>query len=313
MFLRLTAFAALIVLGSTSASTEALEEQAAFQSQAPGKTLVDCSSHELNALVAGSAGTFQPDEDQTPLPTLLSQIGIRIEEFMKNFPNTTCTETIRQERVEPGGSVEKRSRKCRYVIVGYPNMVMMDEYRTDNKGSAIKNAAQEGPFLLTSGYAVLPLLLHPAHQPGSRFRYVGTMSDPDRLLIAFAQVPFRTKLQQQFTVLSGVQATIFYQGLIWVDPASYQIIRMHTELLEPATQVGVQNLSADLDFGPIAFDGSNQAFWLPREVNVTTQYLHWKYRNRHLYDGYKRFSVESFDKVKAPGQTGPGTPNREHE
>jgi hypothetical protein len=98
MLLRLTAFAALTVLISASASTKALARQSVFQPHSPGKTLVDCSSHELLALIPGSAGTFQPAEDQKPLSTLLSQIGIRIEEFRKDFPNTTCTEPIRQQR-----------------------------------------------------------------------------------------------------------------------------------------------------------------------------------------------------------------------
>ena len=82
---------------------------------------------------------------------------------------------------------------------------------------------------------------------------------------------------------------------------------MRTELLKPATQIGLEKLSADLDFRPVAFEGSDQAFWLPYGVNVLTQYRHWTFRNRHEYSDYKRFSVNSFDKVTSPKPLGPAS------
>ena len=307
MLPRLTSLAALAVLVPAFLNNAGAEYQTAYQPQPSAKTLPDCSPQELLARYPQLVSTWLPAEDQQLLPSLLSKVGIRIEEFTNNFPNTTCSEAVLHESVDPRGSIQKQSQKCRYVIVGYPHMVTMDEYRTDRRGSEIKIRSQSDRLFLTSGYATLPLLLHPAHQSGSRFRYLGTTSDPKCHLIAFAQVPFMAKLHSQFTASPSMQVVLYNQGLIWVDQTSHQIVRMRTELLQPATQIGLEELSADLDFRPVAFEGSDQAFWLPYEVKVLARYGYWTFRNRHEYSDYKRFSVNSFDKVTSPKPLGPAS------
>jgi hypothetical protein len=188
------------------------------------------------------------------------------------------------------------------VIVGYPNIVTMDEYRTNSRGTELGISGASGGFLLTSGFAVLPLFLHPIYQSGSKFRYIGTTSEPKGHLLAFAQVPGMAKIYNEFQYVTSPPAKvkIYIQGLIWVDPASCQVIRMHTEMLTPAPQIGLESSASDLEFGPVVFKGIPQAFWLPREVAITTRYGSKIYRNRHLYSDYKLFTVESYDKVKRP-------------
>jgi hypothetical protein len=106
---------------------------------------------------------------------------------------------------------------------------------------------------------------------------------------------------------------IFTQGLAWVDPSSYQILRIRTDLLTPLPEVRLERETTEIDYGEVHFKTLAEAFWLPHAVTVTVGWNGKNLRNEHEYSDFKLFSVASSQKVGKPkeqeankNETGPG-------
>jgi len=259
----------------------------------PVQTLIDASPSAVTVRYPRLEKTLRSEEDQEELASLLEKVGRNVENFLKYFPNTASSEQVRQER----GSLHTSSR-YQYLILVDPSNIT--EYRTDSKGKPAGLGGLEQGFALTSGFAVLSLILHPSFQPESRFRYLGTTTDPVAHLIAFAQIPGTARISHvhwQSPILNKVR--LYYQGLVWVDPRSCQIIRMYAELLAPRQEVGLEWASLEIEFEQVSFKNGS-AFWLPHVVNVFIRQREVNYRNQHRYSDYKLFTVESHVKLKPP-------------
>jgi hypothetical protein len=155
---------------------------------------------------------------------------------------------------------------------------------------------------LTIGFASATLHFHPKHQFGCRFRYLGRQrSEPYAQVIAFAQNPGISDIVCTFTThLSRAPARLMYQGFVWVDPRSHQIVRLWENLLAPRTDVFLASASTDVRFGEVSFQSVSQEFWLPREVVVTLLFYGQQYRNRHRYSDYQVATVAVEEKIAPP-------------
>jgi len=159
-----------------------------------------------------------------------------------------------------------------------------------------------GPSFLTSGFASVSLHFHPKHQFGCRFRYLGRQrSEPYAHVIAFAQKPGIADIVCTFTTeLRPAPARLLYQGFAWVDPRSYQIVRMRLSLLAPRNDVFLAAATSDIRFGEVRFQSVTAAFWLPREVVVTLFFYGQMFRNRHRYSDYQVATVGVEEKFAPP-------------
>ena len=155
---------------------------------------------------------------------------------------------------------------------------------------------------LTSGFASVSLHFHPKHQFGCRFRYLGRQrSEPYAHVIAFAQKPGVSDIVCTFsTELRPAPAQLLYQGFVWVDPHSYQIVRLWESLLAPRTDVFLASANSDVRFSEVRFQSVTAAFWLPREVVVTLFFYGQLFRNRHRYSEYQVATVAVEEKIAPP-------------
>jgi hypothetical protein len=265
------------------------------------RTVVDLSSEELRRLYGPELGHVVFDDAQEELRTILSKVGNNVDAFFRNMPNTASKEQILSQRIKRNGELEASVRSTyNYLLLARPEGagLRFEEDRTDSKGhpAEFKRLSE---YLVTSGFASQCMFLHFSHQYGSRFRYLGKQpSEPRALVIAFSQKPevgdFMTSIQGQ------EMARVLLQGLIWIDPLSYQIVRIRTDLLEPDVRNGVMRETTDVWLTEVHFEGIEQAFWLPREVEVTCDWFHNTFRNLHSYSDYKLFTVSSYDKIVKP-------------
>ena len=167
---------------------------------------------------------------------------------------------------------------------------------------------QEFPgFILSSGHTLHCMYLHPDHQANSKFRYLGREKrKPYAHVIAFAQKPESRDYLAQFSDVASAAPTRFLvQGLIWIDPDNYQILRIRTSMLTPERQTTLKETVTDISYGRIQFDDPPREFWLPREINVSWEFsstdkLDLVYRNQHKYSDYRLFSVKSDYKITVP-------------
>jgi len=270
------------------------------------RTVVDLSRAELNRNFPQLAKTLSFSEDQSDLPALLEKIGANVEAFFQYFPNTASVEEVRQDvRRSDGRLLNSAGGSYNYLmIISVAQEVGLNEYRTDRRGNESNPRGPAGGFMLTSKLVWHLVHFHPLYQADSQFRYLGQTSKPPAHVIAFAQNPRAAREVAEISIrdpkLSGRRIYILLQGLVWVDPTTFQIIRAHTDLLAPRYDVGLASDTTEIECAAIRFNAVGRSFWLPKEVVVTAVFRNYTYTNRHRYSDYRLFSVETQDKVHPP-------------
>ena len=247
---------------------------------------------------------LEPAADQKPLEPILTAVGKDVQEFFQNFQNTASLERIQQERLGRHEKVQETVHsKGRYLCLIRHEAwgPELEEYRA-NKGGT--QGGLHGLFMVTSGFVSVSLIFHPAYQPQTTFRYLGRQKIDGRNMhvIAFAQQPTKSRLRGAFK-MGQVYRTTFSQGLAWVDPETYQIVRMRTDLLKPLAGVKLKRLTTEIDYGEVHFKHIAQGVWLPQQVTVTMAWNGKHLRNQHQYSDFKLFNVESIEKIGKPKKT----------
>ena len=265
-----------------------------------GHELIDLVRNPPAALITG----IEPARDQDQLGAILDGVGANILELSKNFPNTTSLEAVRQEKLTRKGTVrDTRNEKYRYLCLAStkplePGFLESRQGMAGNTGLA-KDLA-EG-FMLTNGFTSAALVFHPHYRSESTFRYLGqqAVDGKKRFVVAFAQIPATARLTGTFQS-DGGSSTTYTQGLAWIDPASFRIARLYTELLAPIPSLRVEKESTDIDFSEVHFKQSENAWWLPRSVTVSLEWNGKVLRNRHVYSDFRLFDVEATEKIENP-------------
>jgi len=278
------------------------------------RSVVDRPPSELVKAMPELKG-LAPAESQEELATILQKVGENVKAFFRDFPSTTSEEEIRQEGFYSSPDItrlnaESQDQTFRYLMLARPENALtvgLEEYRTDSAGKAVEPRAMlERASVITKRFASSPIYFHPLHQPGSTFRYLGRQLLEGRktYVVAFAQRLETTRLEAWAS--NGVKsARVLAQGVAWIDPTTYQIIRMRTDLLAPRPDINLERQTTEIRFAEVHFKALPSAFWLPHEVVVTVKIFGQTYRNTHRYSHFRLFRVETMETLK-PKQGTPG-------
>jgi hypothetical protein len=263
------------------------------------RTVLDLSEKELHRYFPELKGLKSP-ETQQELPSLLQKLGENASTLLRNVPNLSSKEEVLQEELhyDTGGRFRGFplfSGKYSYLVLAHRegDGVRLVEYRTDLKGKE-SHPGMEGGSALTQGFALLPLHFHPFHQAATTFRYLGrqVLDHQETYVIAFAQQPERAQLTGEIS-MGGKVFHVAYQGIAWIEPTSFQIVRMRTDLLVPPLAAEVRGQTTEIWFSEVQVAAVPAPLWLPKEVVVTTFASGRVLRNKHRYSDYKKFVAES--------------------
>ncbi|HEV2352487.1 MAG TPA: hypothetical protein VG028_21840 [Terriglobia bacterium] len=291
--------ASAILFSFIALGADQKDKAASLSSYHNARPIVEWSDGEVVRKMPELRG-MEPAQNQEPLPDILRKVGEKVQAFFHNLISTASVEDIHQERTGINNSASLNSMRLNYLLLASPDQKGpgLREYRTDSRGKPAVLRSKSGKFILTSGFAAVSIYFDPKYQANSQFRFLGKkmVNDREILLVAFAQRPDPKYSLGGFTSLEG-SVPVLVQGLAWIDPADFQIVRMRTDLLEPQNKVSLERLTTDVTFREVRFKGSQAAMWLPREVDVTVIYQYTTYRNQHLYSDYKLFNVEAGSKA----------------
>jgi len=241
---------------------------------------------------------------QDELDALIKKVGEGVEAFMKSFPNTVSAEHVHQERLGKDGTVKHSlDQDFQYLLLARSEKwgLDIDEYRTTSLGESTSMKGLDQGLMLTSGFVSTSLLFHPAYQDGTSFRYLGrqSLAGKDVHVVAFAQKPEKPRIMARFKSNEG-SAVVLLQGVAWIDPVSFQILRLRTDLLAPQSKVRLQRQTTEILFREVQFKELAGSFWFPQEVAVTVDWRGRVFRNWHRYSEFKLFNVEATETRKAP-------------
>lgn len=290
-----------------------LQDRLEIAAYSEAKSVVDETPKELVGKVPELMG-LEPARSQDELAPILEKVGKSVEAFFRNFPNTISNEEIREESLRQDGKVaELFEEEFQYLLLARPEKwgLGLNEYRTHTQAaSAAPNRRHEG-FMRTAGFASASIIFHPAYQEGVSFRYLGRQESGGRpaSVVAFAQRPDKAVVLERFDV-NKTSVPVLLQGLAWIDPSTFQISRMRSDLLKPPPKVRLERQTTEIQFAEVRFKEIPRALWLPREVEVTVQWKGRVFRNLHRYSDFKLFNVEAEEKRKAVEvlPQGPQTP-----
>ena len=247
---------------------------------------------------------FEPATDQAPLKAVLAAVGKNVAELFADLPSICSVERVHHEKLSRNGKTESAQEyHYRYLAMApnHPWGPSIDEYRGDSQGKASPQMGLSDNSMLTEGFVSAPLVFHPAYQNGSSFRLLGRQKVKDRrtYVIAYAQEPAKTSLSGLFQYGSTTRTT-YTQGIAWIDPENYQIIRLASDLLRPLPQVRLEKETTEIDFSEVHFKQLKQTFWLPEAVTVTLNWNGRFYRNNHAYSDFLLSNVESIQRIGKP-------------
>jgi hypothetical protein len=273
-----------------------------LQSPAEATVYYQLPQNKLKEAIPALKG-LRYDDSQERLASILSQVAETIANVLPRLPNLVSREDIYhfQSSGDPsasGGIANSQpwNREFRYLILSHHNpngSTTLEELRTDSKGRPAESA---GAFTSPSGYgfAYQWLFFSAANQPEFRFRYLGEQDKDGRktFVLAFAQDPHKVTNPAFFQ--SGTKvAPFFYQGVLWIDQATFEIVQLRTDLLAPLPDLHLRQMTTQLTFRAVPIHGYSAVFWLPSEVNISTDQGTGAVEENHRYSDYHLFRSES--------------------
>ncbi len=279
-------------------------------------TYVDYPLQKLRAAVPALNG-IKPDSSQDQLAAILSRAGAATLKSLSTVPNLSSLEDVYSSVVPrvPGPTnsilgmeetpaltdLEDQLRQSRSIEFNYlllfdhhpDGATAIQELRTD-----FKNRQVASPLDRVTphgfGFAYQWLLLSPANQSELRFRYLGqqNLDDHKTFVLGFVQIPNQVKLPGKFE-WAGKEVPFFFQGIVWIDQSTFDVVRLQTDLLSPVPSVNLLRMTTELRFRSVRIHGYDAAFWLPFEVLIRTEQTETVVDELHHYSGYKFFHAES--------------------
>jgi len=270
---------------------------AGLESKSVPETFVDLTPpelakqvHELKHLTSATS--------QALLPMILKRVGANVADFFDNFSNTTCSEHISSTvDTVPARLPLQYDGKFNYVALAKPgaHKTRLEEFRTDSKSEV----GEPKGGVVTVGFVSLAVHFHPAYQPDSRFRYLGRelVKGKNTYVVAFGQRPGVARQAQRVT-FNDKTGFVLMQGVAWIDPASFRILRLRTEIQQPELNVGLQKETTEVEYSQVTFKQDRKTLWLPRQVTVSGQLRQYVFSNQHRYSQYRLFFVDTGEKRK---------------
>ena len=265
---------------------------------------------------------LQAEQDQSQLSALLDKIGAETVEIASKTANLVSHEVVVTER-DPFTTRTDYS----FLILQHDmgaNGRVFDEYRVDaengkkletdfiekaGESSALPAASSPaadvrpaGPILpkpeskrpTSQGFVSAWLYFYPTNRNEFEFRFLGQqkMDGRQTLVVAFAQKPGSVELPALYGY-NGRTYRIFMQGVAWIDPAEFRILRLRSDLLSVPAGLPLRQLSVDIEFGRTPIVDVPSPLWLPTQAVITTNLAGSAARERHSYSDYRLFRAQS--------------------
>jgi hypothetical protein len=257
-------------------------------------TVVEMYAEELQQRYS-ELSSLKFNLDQGDLDFMLKKVGDNTEVFFRELVNIACKEDVQFKIDSWKINDQKLHKEFSYLILPRRTGLPWTEDRTDMNGDPVQI---DPNFCISKGFALSCIYLHPDHQKGSAFRYLGR-DKKGSYVLAFAQKPEAKDYLAGFVNTTSEKAMEFLvQGFVWLKEDNYQITRMKTCMLLPGRTLKEQ--TTDISYQETRFDKTPQSFWLPKAVTITWSFPKMTCKNQHKYSDFRLFSVETDYKIDTP-------------
>lgn len=275
--------------------------------------MLPCVYSIMLALVLILLGIQQPAQ----LADILQKAGERVQDYSKAALSVVCTETSRREELELDlKTTRKKATELTYdLTIVHPQGRAIVERRELKSidGKPAKTGEQpdrpDPPAYLAS---LLVLMPQTQSQYAFSFAGMGDLDGHDTFILDYVPA---TRIPPSVTWKGGgFQVRSQSKGRIWIDPATYDVLRIDTHLIEgfefksppikrkgpfvafgPSHQFKLERSDFSIRFGLTHFQEPEQTLLLPASVESVSVFEGSRVprlRTTHSFTDYKRFTSD---------------------
>jgi hypothetical protein len=228
----------------------------------------------------------QPSKDE-----LLARTARYVEGYWEQISLFDCKETVTREKAEKTGKVNFK-QKLEYDYLALPKLrdknLTVEEVRLPLQKNAGKITPP--PLLETNGFPTLLLIFHPRYQANYTFEIEEGAKDKS-VSIRFAHISGADSTSA--VMIQGTAYALELHGTASIDENSGAIQRISASLINPMSDLNIENFSADVSYELFHLPFESEYRWLPSKAIIQVQSKLQRWRNIHQYSAYKRFTVEA--------------------
>ena len=253
----------------------------------------------LYVLTAGTmlSADLETTASGTAFNDILANTRKSVGAFFSQFESVTCVEKVTQEKIGKEGKVEY-AQKSTFDYLVFVNLEKDGPKVDESRLQQGKNGkVTSTPLLITSGLPTLLLVFHPYYQESFHYRLDGEeLADGSRLArIQFQHIP--GTLSTTALRLRGKDYPLDIQGMAWIDPETGVIHRITARLAAPVSDINFKALEMEVRYDAHKFSSDEGVYWLPSTATIGIQSERQRWRNIHQYSNYKRFTVNTENKI----------------
>jgi hypothetical protein len=253
-------------------------------------------------LPVGIDQAIPPVEANTacPLPELLKGTTKQMTQFVNDLEKFTATERVEHFPVSNSLRLAKPEvRKFQYVMTVQHNRggsFILDEFRngSDDRSQLPANTA-------TEGLPAMALLFHPTLVNDFNFvcEGMGEWHERPAWQVHYIQKPGQASRLRAY-VTSKEVVHVALKGRVWIDPGSFQVLRLESELVEPVKEIELLNERSSIEYMPVQFQSQIEQLWLPNVAEIYVQRSDHRYYRRATFSDFKLFNVDTSQNIHAP-------------
>jgi hypothetical protein len=265
-------------------------------------TYLEFPIKQLRAAIPALGG-IKYDESQVQLPVILHHIAQHIADVLPRLPDLISREDVYHFQSSAGtdasgaqAATQPWGRQYKYLLQRQHNpdgSVTTVESRVDGAGKPVR---ESGGITAVQGLGFCNqwLFFSADNQPDFHFRYLGEQVKNGRktFVVAFAQEPKKV-IAPAFFEANNRKVPFYYQGVLWVDQSTFDIVMLRTDLLAPVPQVELRQLTTELTFRSVPIHGYDAVFWLPSEVDIQSDEGGGPSEESHRYSDYHLFHAQA--------------------
>jgi tetratricopeptide (TPR) repeat protein len=232
---------------------------------------------------------------------ILTRAEQRMRSQLQNFEKFTATEHIDHQEIDRlGRPGPVKSRDFSYIV--FVNRYKGDSFfLQEDRYSGGKDIGFP-TSLATTGLNNLGVsILQPATRDEFVYRCEGLASIRGK---ATWQIRFQEKKDSRGAIREwrrdGKLFPIPLKGRVWICSASFDVLRIETDLLEPVQVIGLTRDHLLVDYGPVTFSTANASLWLPWSAEMHMELHGRRYHHKHYLTDYMLFEVDTNHKIGKP-------------
>jgi Flp pilus assembly protein TadD len=239
---------------------------------------------------------------------VLARAQHRLNMQLENFEKFTATERIEHQQIDRYGTPgPPLSREFSYIVFVHSfkeHSMYLEESR-----NGTSDTSGFPTSLATIGLNGLGVsILQPANQGGLIYKCEGLTSVRGE---AAWQIRFQedTAAPGFVGVREWRKSALLYEipikGRIWVASASFDLLRVETDLIAPIDKLELSRDHLTVDYGPVRFQNGSATLWLPWTAEMYMELHGKRYHHKHFLTDYMLFEVDTSNKIHKPKEPPP--------